>query len=101
MAINLGRLYAVRYYVEPWGKPVPQRVIDKGDRVKDGITVSPDNHGYTDQLIAVSIVFNSGIIGDWKTASMLITDSNTGKIPEKRTLEHLREVIDHMIKKHC
>lgn len=85
------RVYGVRYYVEHWGKPRE----GVGKKVVDGISVSVNNHGYTDELFLASIL-NKKDGGK----SVLLMDSVNGIEPSREMLELVRDHISHHLEHH-
>lgn len=87
----MSKNYAIRYLVEEWNKP-----SNGGVRLMPGITVSPDDHGYTDRLLVVSILYDGDEID-----SALILDTKTKGPPDREIMEFLKEHIEHYLEHHC
>ena len=83
------RNYAIRYSIEPWNKPVP--LVAFGQKIRNGITVSTDNHGYADRLFIISEV----------DCTYLLLDSEEGANLSRERLLSIKEAIDHYLEHHA
>jgi len=84
--------YAVRYLVEQWNKPRPEG----GKKVRDGIVLSDDNHGYADAVFVASVMKTD----DGEIGSILLLDSDNGHLPSRTMLEAVRDQINHHLEHH-
>ncbi len=86
------RKYAVRYEVEPWGKPVRVPTAN----VQPGVRVTSDNSGYCDLLFVGSVLLNDAE----EIASVLLLSSESDGL-SRRLLEAVRDQIDHHLEHHA
>lgn len=89
------RKYKVRYSVEPWNKEpeVPPRKT-----VQPGIAVSPNDYGYCDEILVVSILHD--IHGEVASLAFFDTKSGCGQ-PSRKLMEMVRKSINHYLLEHC
>lgn len=88
-----GKIYPIRYLVEPWNKP-------RGTTTKTsvpGVRISTDNYGYADELFVASII-KGGEDGD-NDSVLLLSTEGTMK-PSRRILELVRDQIIHQLEHH-
>ena len=86
--------YAIRYLVEPWGKP---REHTDSISVRPGIQVQSDNYGYADDVFLASILRGE----DGKISSILLLDSKGGHKPTVEILEAVKKAIEHHLEHHA
>lgn len=89
----MGLEYRVRYSVE----------IGKFDKPKDttriapGVTASPDNFGYADDLFVASIINGDS---DSESILLLSTEGTKDCKPSRAMLTKIRDLIDHYLEEH-
>ncbi len=89
----MSRSFAIRYKVEPWGKPVEEPV----ERVLPGIQVTESDYGYADAVFVASIIRDK----NGNPISVLLMDSDDGPSPSRKMLSQIRAAIDHYLQEHC
>jgi hypothetical protein len=89
----MSKNYRFRYKVERWEKP-PQGV---GERVRPGLRVSQDDHGYADGLFIASLVEQEN---GTTSIALLSSEGNPEGKPSKELLQLIRDQIDHYLEKH-
>jgi hypothetical protein len=87
------RTYKLRYLIEDWGKPAE---APNSRQVLPNVRSTDGNYGFTDQLVFASILHNDH--GD--PVSIFMVDSEARSVPDKHTLEFLRDHIQHLLDEH-
>jgi hypothetical protein len=88
------RLYKIRYMVEEWNKPAGSKTRKTEF---DGIKVSTDNYGYTDELLVASILHDEK--GEIKSIGLF---SSEGRLmPSRKLLEAVKSQIEHQLEHHA
>ena len=88
---NEPKSYAIRYLVEEWDQPPSA----KSTLIADGVRVSEDNYGYTDDILILSCVKQPD-----GAESLLLVGANGFDIP-RELLEKAKTHIEHHLKHHC
>jgi len=94
------RVYGTRYSVEKWDKPVPQDEWDTSQRVMPGIRTMEGDYGYTDILLAASILMKEEDGVSTIDSIMLFDTQSMSGQPPKWLLKAVRDQINHYLEHH-